>query len=181
MMFGRFQPPTIAHANIINHMWNDSRRCPCESYVFISPKQDNKKNPLSYEYRLEYLQKMKTYVNNPQQHILNDNTIKDPFGAICFLGKLGFEHIIVFTGSDRAEDYESFRKYINHPDPLKCIPNVKEISIVGYERDSESVSATAAREAAKVGDTDTFCSLTFGSLDDKCDLFCKVLEGLDPK
>ena len=115
MFFARMQPPTIMHDLIINRMLDDSNLFQCENiYTFISPKQDKSKNPLSYEYRIQYLKKI-----YPDLFLVEDSTIKNPFNAICYLGNRGTDIIKIYCGSDRVEDYESFCKYINHSDPKK--------------------------------------------------------------
>jgi hypothetical protein len=160
MIFGRFQGITKAHEMLFH--WLDCDREFTDDYVFISPTQDHLKNPLTQKQRYDFLHKV-----FPQYHFVVDPKIKDPFAALCWLGRLGYTTITMLVGSDRVKKAKNFLKYINHPDPAKRIPNVQEIHIVPVGvRDSQStnliqsVSATQVRQAVKDNDFTLFCNLT---------------------
>jgi hypothetical protein len=177
MFFARMQPPTIMHDLIINRMLDDSNLFQCENiYTFISPKQDKSKNPLSYEYRIQYLKKI-----YPDLFLVEDSTIKNPFNAICYLGNRGTDIIKIYCGSDRVEDYESFCKYINHSDPKKCIPNIQKIQIyqIGLDRKENLISSSKARNAVKNKDFESFCQFVIGSFEDKKDLYNQIIKIFD--
>ncbi len=182
MTFGRFQTPTEAHLDLFMCMNWYAFVNRCDWLVFVSPKTDNKKNPLTFNYRLTYLEKC--VGSSIYFYQLND--IKNPYDALFYLGKLGYEKVIILTGSDE-KSFDNFKKYINHPDPEKCFPNIKEIEyiIFGEERFSDfpsspraRVSSTRARDAAKVGNFELFSSLVAGSFDQKLELYSRVIEGM---
>src|ERR1035441_2206289 len=99
MIYGRFQPPTKAHAELFDKLLEIafSTKEPTSGYIFISPKVDRKTNPLSWFTRYNFLCKL-----YPDIDFVDHSDIKDPFGAVHFLGGLGHKHIIVIAGSDQA-------------------------------------------------------------------------------
>ena len=47
--FGRFNPPTIGHAKMINRIVSVAKRNGGHAFIFASGSQDAKKNPLPYD------------------------------------------------------------------------------------------------------------------------------------
>lgn len=173
MFFGRFQPPTKAHEMVFNYIYMDTRYNSYSTYIFVSPSHDKKKNPLSLDIRLTFLQKVFPLFNFT-------GIAKNPFDAICELGKMGYESVMVYTGNDHLKGYPEFRKYINHPDPKKRIPTVQNIQFIicGEDRNLGScdkitaMSATRARKAVANDDFKTFVSIIPDcSLEDQKTLF----------
>ena len=52
--FGRFNPPTLGHKKLFDTMKKEGG----EMKIFTSQSQDKKKNPLSYEQKIDYLRKL---------------------------------------------------------------------------------------------------------------------------
>ena len=181
MVFGRFQPPTCGHEAIFNKIQSAINIFGGANYIFISPTVDKKNNPLSFEYRLKLLDKL-----YPNLDFVNRPDIKNPFDALCELGKLGFRNIILLCGPDRVKRYCEFSKYINHPNPEKCIPNVQNIQVINCGiRDInsndviKSASATKAREAVRNNDFTLFQNIIPEmDLNDQVDLYTQVKIGL---
>jgi nicotinic acid mononucleotide adenylyltransferase len=146
IMFGRFQPPTKAHWKLFQEVIGISYVDPSEHFIFISPTQDKKDNPLSLEFRKNFLSNLFKGIN-----FIGDPEIKDPFDALCWLGKQGFDDIVLVCGQDRVEKYKNFLKYVNHPDPTKSIPN---ISFVSLPRSDGDISASKARQAIRDANID---------------------------
>lgn len=178
MLFGRFQPPTKAHEMIFKVIETGDYTC---SYIFISPTQDNKINPLPLSYRYRLLSKLYPFLN-----FIANPTVKNPFDAICYLGKMNFENVVILAGADRIEKYKTLGKYVNHPDPTKTIPNVKKLFVteVGHRdpnspRFLEHISSSMARKAVMDRDFMSFeYMLPNFSLDDKIQLYTSIRAGL---
>jgi len=181
MIFGRFQGITKAHAEMFHFFHNYCKERKIYEVIFISPSTDKKKNPLSLGYRYYFLHKLFPYNN-----FVADERIKEPFSAICELGRIGFKRIIMMAGSDRIKRFKEFSNYINHPDPEKCIPNVQEIEVIPFGiRDEnsddliESVSATKARQAVKDKDFVWFTQLIPEcNIEDQIQLYINIRKGL---
>jgi nicotinic acid mononucleotide adenylyltransferase len=54
--FGRFNPPTIGHKKLIDKVIDTARKLNGKGFIFLSHKQNNKTDPLSFEDKLGYLQ-----------------------------------------------------------------------------------------------------------------------------
>lgn len=139
----RCQPPTKGHEHLFSEIINRAKEENSEHLIFLSPTM-GKNNPLHPWSKAAFLVNL-----FPEMHFYLD--IPNPFDAICQCGKLGFEKVTIFAGSDRIPKYQSFVKYINHTDPTKRIPFVKELIIeTAGMRTGEgiaSISASKARQA----------------------------------
>jgi nicotinic acid mononucleotide adenylyltransferase len=175
MTFGRFQPPTKAHLDIFKSMLFLGEELNVTPFVFISPSHDNKSNPLSLEFRARFL-----YKRFPEIQFIAIPEIKNPFDAVCSLGKSGVEKIYFLCGSDRIVKYRHFKDYLNHPDLTKTIPGVKELEFIEIGRDPiDSISSTKARNAAKNKDFRAFLDIIpVCDLEDGIELYTRVKSGL---
>ena len=53
--FGRFNPPTIGHAQLINKVQSMAKQVNGMGYIFLSHSQNNKKDPLSFKEKQSYI------------------------------------------------------------------------------------------------------------------------------
>lgn len=175
--YGRFQPPTRAHGELFWAMQTEADKIwNCPVSIFISPKQDHKNNPLSFQARQDYLWKCGLTISR------GVNPVNNPFLAVCQLGDAGYERVIFYCGSDQLKKYETWKQYINHKDPKKRIPGVQELIFrqFGLPRGPvNDMNATQAREAAKAGDFETFNSIVLGTnLEQNRSLYLDTVSGL---
>src|ERR1017187_4367978 len=107
MIFGRFNPPTVGHAELFRQFYEYCDRNEIDAaYIFISPTTDNKQNPLSWRYRYNFLSKLFNH------YLFSYNPfIKDPFSAVCELGRYGYKRVVMFAGPDRAARFLKFADY----------------------------------------------------------------------
>ena len=184
MLYGRFQPPTKAHAKLfdkyleVGYNQNES----IYGAIFISPSVDKKSNPLSLDIRYNFLSKLYPhldFVANPE--------IKNPFDAVHFLGGIGIRRIILIAGSDQASRLkQQLTKYVHHPDPKLAFLNVEKIEMVEFGKrnpDSdnfiESLSATKARQAVKANDFICFSkAIPECGIEEQVQLYINVRQGL---
>jgi len=54
--FGRFNPPTIGHQKLLNKVVSTAQQVDGKGYVFLSQKQNNKTDPLSFQEKQSYIQ-----------------------------------------------------------------------------------------------------------------------------
>jgi len=143
--FGRFQPPTVGHAVLIDAISQLAFDQNADGYVFVSSSQDDVKNPLTIEQKIQVLLK---------QHVGKNVTFVDTtlckcrtiFSIINALKEEGYTELTFLVGSDRVEEFQSMlAKY--HSD-------IRVMSI-GDERDTDesndpsTVSGTRLRELAR--------------------------------
>ena len=54
--FGRFNPPTIGHQKLLNKVQEMAKQVNGKGYVFLSQKQNNKTDPLTFKEKQDYIQ-----------------------------------------------------------------------------------------------------------------------------
>lgn len=166
---GRYQPPTIAHEEIINKAAEENDIV----YVYIigggSGKQarDPKKNPIPVEKREQLLNKIVIHSN-----------VKVKIFPMANLDKIGDEiadeildldnEIVIYAGTDRST-YQEQLKYINDPEKSGGKSKRFEARIEVIRRTADDVSATEVRDAIKRGDRETYERLTPDAIHDDFD------------
>lgn len=141
ILFGRMNPPTKGHENMVEYAASLAKKTKGELRIYTSHSQDKKKNPLFYTDKLKILKKaFPKYKGN----IIDSDSrtvfkiIEDELQA--------YSKIIFVVGGDRQEDFAT---------KMKRYPNVEVVS--SGDRVA-GVSATDMRNAVKAGDFNTFVS-----------------------
>ena len=147
--FGRFQPPTIGHAENFNAVASKAGKC--DYYIYLSQTVDKKgSNPLPPDRKLYYAKKM----------FLNHRTKirsgpKDPVAILSELQSQGYDDAVFVVGSDRVQAMQWVKKYNGKDYTFRKI----EVISSG-ERDADgdtfSISGTKMRRAAEAGDFEGF-------------------------
>ena len=167
--FGRYNPPTLGHEAVFQTVINTARSKGAEHTIFISATQKPKTDPLSFQFKLNYLKKTYTGVN-----FNGDDTIRTIVQSLQELMSRGYKNVTMVAGSDRANEFKTFlNQYNNKPDKKGNIPfQFDSIDVVSSgERDPDGegitgISASGARAAAVAGDQATFMKMVnakFGS------------------
>ncbi len=167
--FGRYNPPTLGHEAVFQTVINTARSKGAEHTIFISATQKPKTDPLSFQYKLNYLKKTYTGVN-----FNGDDTIRTIVQSLQELMNRGYKNVTMVAGSDRANEFKAFLdQYNNKPDKKGNIPfQFDSIDVVSSgERDPDGegisgISASGARTAAIAGDKARFMKMVnekFGS------------------
>ena len=167
--FGRYNPPTLGHEAVFQTVINTARSKGAEHTIFISATQKPKTDPLSFQYKLNYLKKTYTGVN-----FNGDDTIRTIVQSLQELMSRGYKNVTMVAGSDRANEFKAFLdQYNNKPDKKGNIPfQFDSIDVVSSgERDPDGegisgISASGARTAAMAGDQAGFMKMVnakFGS------------------
>ena len=167
--FGRYNPPTLGHEAVFQTVLNTAKSKGADHAIFISSTQKPKTDPLSFSYKLDYLQKTYTGVN-----FNGDDTIKTIVQLLQELMNRGYKNITMVAGSDRVTEFRTFlNQYNKKPDKKGNIPfEFDTIDVVSSgERDPDQegvsgISASGARAAAAAGDQKSFMSMVnakFGS------------------
>lgn len=118
--FGRFQPPTIGHAKLINKVISEASRLGAEGRVYTSQSEGDSKNPLPWAFKNDLLQKL-----FPKAKVMHDRNAKTAFNVCRILSDDGYEDVTMVVGSDRVEEFKTtIGKYIKlssdpHFDPSK--------------------------------------------------------------
>ena len=150
-VFGRKNPPTAGHELVINHANEIAEKERRELFIFVSKTEDNNKNPLHIDEKLNLLDFV-----FPNITFVNEHWVKNPFDAGYWLRDHGFKDVKLVAGSDRKKDYEEkFKKYNDHADDKLAFQfNRFKVESVGGERDpdSDDTSGISASKARKLAD-----------------------------
>lgn len=166
-IFGRFNPPTAGHEMLINHAIGIQESENRELFVFISRgtggtnKKKQIQNPLEFDDKLQLLDDV-----FPDVNFVTDPMANNPYNAGYWLRDHGFTNVKMVAGSDRVKEYtDGIKQYIGHDDPKMDLGFKRfKVVAVGQERDPDSddisgVSASRARELARVGNLEGFTQI----------------------
>jgi FAD synthase len=148
--FGRFNPPTIGHAKLVDKVQEVAAKENANYIIFLSKTHKKGKDPLSWETKYNLFRKM-----FPHTNVSADKNINTPYVAMEELGKK-YDKVIMVVGSDRVERFRNdMQKYLKDW-------GIKEFEVVSAgERDpdaegAEGMSASKARQLAADGNFDLF-------------------------
>lgn len=130
--FGRFQPPTSGHELLINNTIKEAKKRGAENRIYMSRRDEPKKNPLKIRDKIKFLKKF-----FPKANIMNNPKADNPFQVCEQLTLEGVRDVVMVVGSDRVEEFKKgIEKYIG-PD--------------GYDFDSFEVVSAGQRDPESSG------------------------------
>ena len=150
--FGRFNPPTTGHELLIKAVKKLAQQKRADHVIYASRSQDAKKNPLTVERKVHYLNMM-----FPQTHFVGANDhVRTFIEAAKELNKK-YKNIIMIAGSDRVAE---FNRLLNTYNGKEFNFDTIEVISAG-ERDPDAdnatgMSATKMRTYASKGDYASF-------------------------
>jgi hypothetical protein len=161
--FGRMNPPTLGHGQLIDTVANASAGG--DYFIFVSQTQDKKKNPLDYQTKIKFVKAM---FPKHAGHVVQESQLKTIMQIAHWLYKKGYRSVTFVAGSDRIEGFtELLNKYNGNGQEGDAgyykFDNIKVVSSGDRDPDAEGiagVSASAAREAAAAGNLEAFAQAT---------------------
>lgn len=150
--FGRFNPPSIGHGLLVGVVKKLAEAHNADHVIYASKTQDAKKNPLSVDRKLHYLQLMFPKTN----FVGASPTVRTPIEAAKELNKR-YNHLIMVAGSDRLA---AFTQLLNQYNGVEY--NFSSIQVISAgERDPDAddatgMSASKLRLVASRGDFSEF-------------------------
>ena len=162
--FGRFNPPTIGHEKLIETVLATAKTANAKPYLFLSHKQNNKTDPLSFNEKQEYIQAL---YPNLTVGDAGANTIVKVLQKIQSEGRT---KIIMVAGSDRVAEFSKLlNQYNGKPDKqgndLYKFDSISVANAGQRDPDAEGVSgasASKARELANNGQEQEFMQIVMG-------------------
>ena len=159
--FGRFNPPTIGHKKLIDTVMSTAQKANGKAYLFLSHKQNNKSDPLTFKEKADYLKLFYPDV------AIGDPAVKTIIQALQKIQAEGRTRIIMIAGSDRVQEFEKLlNQYNGKPDKagndLYKFDDIKVISAGERDPDQEGAtgaSASKARELANKGQEHEFSKI----------------------
>jgi len=162
--FGRFNPPTIGHQKLLDKVISMAQQVNGKGYVFLSQKQNNKTDPLTFKEKQDYLQMF-----YPQLAI-GDAGVKTIIQALQKIQAEGRTRIVMIAGSDRVVEFQKLlNQYNGKPDKagndLYKFDSIDVVSAGERDPDQEGASgasASKARELANKGQEHEFSKVIMG-------------------
>ena len=162
--FGRFNPPTIGHQKLIETVLQTAEKANGKAYLFLSHKQNNKTDPLTFKEKQSYIQKI--YPNLAVGDAGANTIIK----ALQKIQAEGRTRIIMVAGSDRVQEFQKLlNQYNGKPDKqgndLYKFDSIDVVNAGQRDPDAEGVSgasASKARELANKGQEQEFTNIIMG-------------------
>ena len=155
LAFGRFNPPTIGHEQLMNVARDAAKKDKDGQYlIFPSRTQDKKKNPLDPDTKISYMQRM--YPDHAD-NIVNDPETKTIFDVLKMAHNDGYTNVRIIGGADRVKEFEKLSG--NYNGKLYAFDNIEIVSSGDRDPDAkgmEGLSASRMRLAAAESDFKTF-------------------------
>ena len=154
--FGRFNPPHAGHQQLMDVAAGSARDSEDKSDYVIVPSrtQDNKKNPLDVDAKVEL---MKGMFPHHSKNIVNSPANRTIFDVLKKAHTDGYANVRIVAGQDRVKEFEKLST--NYNGALYAFDNVEVLSSGERDPDSEGVegmSASRMRLAASENDFKTF-------------------------
>ena len=162
--FGRFNPPTIGHQKLLDKVVSIAKQVNGKGYVFLSQKQNNKTDPLTFREKQDYLQMF--YPNI----VIGDASVKTIIQALQKIQAEGRTRIVMVAGSDRVAEFQKLlNQYNGKPDKqgneLYKFDFIDVVSAGERDPDQEGAagaSASKARDLANRGQEQEFSQVILG-------------------
>ena len=162
--FGRFNPPTIGHQKLLDKIISMTKQVNGKGYLFLSQKQNNKTDPLTFKEKQDYLRMF-----YPQLAI-GDAGVKTIIQALQKIQAEGRTKIVMIAGSDRVMEFQKLlNQYNGKPDKagneLYKFDSIDVVSAGERDPDQEGAtgaSASKARELANKGQEHEFSKIIMG-------------------
>ena len=172
--WGRMNPVTSGHEQLVNKVKSVARRERGEPRIYLSHTQNAKKDPLQYKDKIAMTKKA-------FGSVVKQSASRTLIQLMQELQKAGFTEITMVAGSDRVSEYNTLLNKYNGKD--YTFDKIKVVSAGQRDPDAEGtagMSATKLRQAAVDGDMETFTSGVPSSLSkpDTKKLYKLVRKGL---
>jgi hypothetical protein len=154
--FGRYNPPTVGHAELITYAVKLAQRTGADHRIYTSNSHDASKNPLSPRQKVTFLRQIFPGVN-----FIADANMKTAFAICKKLVEEGYEDVTFVVGDDRVVEFtRSLGKYVKPMTAKDFNPKIhypfKNFKVVSSGARKKGISGTDLRAAVKKGDFATF-------------------------
>jgi hypothetical protein len=153
LAFGRMNPPTVGHEQVINKVHEMAKKYNANHKVVLSKSQDEKKNPLDVNTKVKHAKR--AFPGTNIEGASEEKPTIMHHAADMF--KSGVEHLHVIAGSDRVEEYHKLLHKYNGVGGKHGEYHFKSIHVHSSgDRDPDAegttgISGTKMREHATAG------------------------------
>ena len=148
--FGRFNPPTVGHQQLMDVAAQSAESDGGDYLIYPSRSQDKKKNPLDPDTKISYMRQM---FPAHSERIVNDAANKTIFDVLKKAHNDGYTNVRIVGGSDRVKEFEKLSN--NYNGQLYAFDAIEVVSAGERDPDAkgvEGMSASRMRLAAAEGD-----------------------------
>lgn len=148
--FGRFNPPTVGHQQLMDVAAQSAESDEGDYLIFPSRSHDKKKNPFDPDTKISYMRKM---FPQHSERIVNDASYKTIFDVLKKAHNDGYTNVRIVGGADRVKEFEKLST--NYNGQLYAFDNIEVVSAGERDPDAkgvEGMSASRMRLAAAEGD-----------------------------
>jgi nicotinamide mononucleotide adenylyltransferase len=152
--FGRFNPPTIGHQQLMDVAAQSASSDEGDYLIYPSRSQDKKKNPLDPDTKVSYMRRM---FPTHSERIVNDSNTRTIFDVLKKAHNDGYTNVRIVGGADRVKEFEKLSN--NYNGQLYQFDNIEVVSAGERDPDAkgiEGMSASRMRLAAAEGDFKKF-------------------------
>jgi hypothetical protein len=178
IVFGRFNPPTVAHQELMDTAAQIAAEEGGDYIIVPSRSFDPKKNPLDPDTKIFFMRKL---FPNHGERIVNDSNQITIFDTLKKAHNDGYSGIRIICGNTRVKEFENLSNTYNGQlyqfDTVEVFP-VGEID--ADDKEINGITSSRMRLAAAEGDFVTFRNLTPPSIPRKeiIQLFDLVRQGM---
>lgn len=158
--FGRYNPPTLGHAELINYTVKLAQKNGAEHRIYTSQSQDPSKNPLSSRQKIAFLRQIFPGVN-----FVEDPSANSAFAIAKKLADAGYEDVTFVVGGDRVAEFKTaMTKYVKPKTAKDYNPKIhfpfKKFQVVSSGARRKGVSGTDLRNYIRKGDFASFARVS---------------------
>lgn len=153
--FGRFNPPSLGHENLLNAVQEQAEELDAEYRIYPSRTSDKKQNPLDFKSKYNILQHIFT---NHAENIINDPENGDNiYDILTSLHDEGYHHVVIMCGDENVQKYEKIAQKYNG-----TVYDFYGVEVVGAGMSdpdtdkTEGITSSMMRKAALENDYETF-------------------------
>jgi hypothetical protein len=178
IVFGRFNPPTSAHQELMDTAAQVASEDGGDYVIVPSRSFDPKKNPLDPDTKIFFMRKL---FSDHGERIVNDPNQVTIFDTLKKAHNDGYAGVRIICGNTRAKEFENLANSYNGQlyqfDGIEVLP-IGEMDADGKEVDG--ITSSRMRLAAAEGDFVTFRNLTPSSIPRKeiIQIFDLVRQGM---
>ena len=148
--FGRFNPPTVGHQQLMDVAAQSAESDGGDYLIYPSRSQDKKKNPLDPDTKISYMRQM---FPAHSERIVNDNANTTIFDVLKKAHNDGYTNVRIVGGSDRVKEFEKLSN--NYNGQLYAFDAIEVVSSGDRDPDAkgvEGMSSSRMRLASAEGD-----------------------------
>lgn len=155
--FGRFNPPTIGHGELFDHLLARARATSGKVVLFVSNTVDHPNNPLSHAEKSALIRQSFPAIT------IGPTTVKTPYEALTWADQNKASSVILVVGRDRLDEFKRMAENWKRADGKE---STTKVTVEDSGARTKGISGTDARELARKGDFASFKKIALPRLPD---------------